>query len=109
MKGGMSGMMKQAKQLQEQMQQAQEQLAEEEVTGQAGGGMVEVTLTCKYAVRSVNIDPSLMEDNDNEMVEDLVAAALNDALQKVEDRSQELMGSLTGGMDLPGGLGDMLK
>jgi hypothetical protein len=109
MKGGMSGMMKQAKQLQEQMQQAQEQLANEEVTGQAGGGMVEVTLTCKYAVRGVNIDPSLLEDNDNEMVEDLVTAALNDALQKVEDRSQELMGGLTGGMDLPGGLGDMLK
>ena len=109
MKGGMSGMMKQAKQLQEQMQQAQEQLGNEEVTGQAGGGMVQVTMTCKYAVRGVQIDPSLLEDNDNEMVEDLVTAALNDALQKVEDRSQELMGGLTGGMDLPGGLGDMLK
>lgn len=109
MKGGMSGMMKQAKQLQEQMQQAQEQLGNEEVTGQAGGGMVQVTMTCKYSVRGVKIDPSLLEDNDSEMVEDLVTAALNDALQKVEDRSQELMGGLTGGMDLPGGLGDMLK
>ena len=109
MKGGMGGMMKQVKQMQEQMQKAQEQLAEEEVTGQAGGGMVQVTMTCKYAVHQVSIDPSLMEDNDNEMVEDLVAAAMNDALGKVETRTQELMGDVTGGLGNIPGLGDMLK
>lgn len=109
MKGGMGGMMKQVKEMQEKVQKAQEQLAEEEVTGQAGGGMVEVTMTCKYSVRNVSIDPSLLEDNDNEMVEDLITAAMNDALQKVENRSQELMGDMTGGLgDIPG-LGDMLK
>lgn len=109
MKGGMGGMMKQVKQMQEQMQKAQEQLAEEEVTGQAGGGMVSVTMTCKHSVRQVKIDPSLLEGNDNEMLEDLVAAAMNDALTKVETRSQELMGDLGGGLgDIPG-LGDMLK
>ncbi len=109
MKGGMDGLMKQAKQMQEQMQKAQEQLAEEEVVGQAGGGMVQVTMTCKYAVRSVSIDPSLMEDNDNEMLEDLFAAAVNDALTKVESRSQELMGDITGGLGNLPGLGNLLK
>ena len=109
MKGGMGGMMKQVKQMQEQMQKAQEQLAEEEVTGQAGGGMVSVTMTCKYSVRQVKVDPSLLQDNDNEMLEDLIAAAMNDALTKVENRSQELMGDMAGGLgDIPG-LGDMLK
>ena len=109
MKGGMGGMMKQVKQMQEQMQKAQEQLGEEEVTGQAGGGMVKVTMTGKYSVHQVNIDPSLLEDNDNEMVEDLVAAAMNDALGKVESRTQELMGDVTGGLGNIPGLGDMLK
>ena len=109
MKGGMGGLMKQAKEMQEKMQQAQEQLADEEVTGQAGGGMVSVTMTCKYSVRQVKIDPSLLEDNDNEMLEDLTAAAMNDALTKVESRSQELMGDITGGMGNIPGLGDMFK
>ncbi len=109
MKGGMGGLMKQAKQMQEQMQKAQEQLAEEEVSGQAGGGMVQVTMTCKYSVRQVSIDPSLLEESDSEMLEDLVAAAMNDALGKVETRTQELMGGIAGGLgDIPG-LGDMLK
>jgi hypothetical protein len=105
----MGGLMKQAKQMQEQMQKAQEQLADEEVTGQAGGGMVSVTMTCKYSVRQVKVDPSLLEDNDNEMLEDLIAAAMNDALTKAESRSQELMGDITGGMGNIPGLGDMFK
>ncbi|MFP4561062.1 MAG: YbaB/EbfC family nucleoid-associated protein [Thiohalorhabdus sp.] len=109
MKGGMGGLMKQAKQMQEQMQKAQEQLADEEVIGQAGGGMVQVTMTCKYSVRKVTIDPSLMEENDAEMLEDLMAAAMNDALGKVETRTQELMGDITGGLGNIPGLGDMLK
>ncbi|HKJ71387.1 MAG TPA: YbaB/EbfC family nucleoid-associated protein [Gammaproteobacteria bacterium] len=109
MKGGMGGLMKQAKEMQEKMQKAQEQLAEEEVTGQAGGGMVSVTMTCKHAVRQVKIDPSLLEDNDSEMLEDLVAAAMNDALTKVENRSQELMGDMAGGLGNIPGLGDMFK
>ena len=109
MKGGMGGLMKQAKQMQEQMQKAQEKLADEEVSGQAGGGMVQVTMTCKYSVRNVTIDPSLLEDNDAEMLEDLMAAAMNDALGKVESRTEELMGDITGGMGNIPGLGDMFK
>ncbi len=107
--GGMSGLMKQAKQMQEQIQKAQEQLAEEEVTGQAGGGMVHVTVTCKYAVHQVNIDPSILKESDVEMAEDLITAAMNDALQKVEQRTQELMGELTSGMNLPAGLAEMFN
>ncbi len=109
MKGGMDGLMKQAKQMQEQVQKAQEQLAEEEVTGQAGGGLVEVTMTCKYAVRGIHLDPSLLEDNDSEMLGDLLAAAMNDALTKVENRSQELLGDVAGGLGNLPGLGDMFK
>ncbi len=102
MKGGMGNMMKQAQQMQERMQKNQEELAKTEVIGQSGAGLVKVTMTCSHAVRRVDIDPSLMEE-DKEMIEDLVAAATNDAVRRVAEMSQEKMGSVTGGMNLPPG------
>jgi DNA-binding YbaB/EbfC family protein len=101
-KGGMGNMMKQAQQMQERMQQAQEDLAKIEVTGEAGAGMVKVTMTCNHSVRRVEIDPSLMED-DKEMIEDLMAAATNDAVRRVQETSKEKMAGVTGGMPLPPG------
>ncbi|GLR71975.1 YbaB/EbfC family nucleoid-associated protein [Agaribacter marinus] len=101
-KGGMGNMMKQAQQMQEKMKRAQDELATLEVTGESGAGMVKVTMTCNHNVRKVEIDESLMED-DKEMVEDLVAAALNDAVRRVQEASQEKMSSVTGGMNLPPG------
>jgi hypothetical protein len=103
MKGGIGNMMKQAQQMQEQMQKAQEELAEMEVTGEAGGGMVKVTMTGRHDVKRVNIDDSLMGD-DREMLEDLVAAAMNDAVRNVEQASQEKMSGLTDGLNLPAGM-----
>ncbi|SFD70612.1 hypothetical protein SAMN05660831_02170 [Thiohalospira halophila DSM 15071] len=103
MKGGIGNMMKQAQQMQEQMQKAQEELAEMEVTGEAGGGMVKVTMTGRHDVKRVNIDDSLMGD-DREMLEDLVAAAVNDAVRHVEETSQEKMSGLTEGLNLPAGM-----
>lgn len=102
MKGGIGGLMKQAQMMQENMKKMQEQLASVEVEGAAGAGMVKVTMTCRYDVKRVNIDPSLLAD-DKDMLEDLVAAAMNDAVRKVEATSQEKMGSLTSGMGLPPG------
>ena len=99
----MNKLMKQAQQMQEQMQKAQEELAEMEVTGEAGGGMVKVTMTGRHDVKRVNIDDSLMGD-DREMLEDLVAAAMNDAVRNVEQASQEKMSGLTEGMNLPAGM-----
>ncbi|GAC28532.1 YbaB/EbfC family nucleoid-associated protein [Brumicola pallidula] len=101
-KGGMGNMMKQAQQMQEKMKKAQDELATLEVTGESGAGLVKVTMSCNHNVRRVDIDASLMED-DKEMIEDLVAAATNDAVRRVAEMSQEKMGSLTGGMDLPPG------
>lgn len=98
----MGNMMKQAQQMQEKMKRAQDELATLEVTGESGAGMVKVTMTCNHNVRKVEIDESLMED-DKEMVEDLVAAALNDAVRRVQEASQEKMSSVTGGMNLPPG------
>jgi DNA-binding YbaB/EbfC family protein len=103
MKGGIGNMMKQAQQMQEQMQKAQEELAEMEVTGEACGGMVKVTMTGRHDVKRVNIDDSLMGD-DREMLEDLVAAAMNDAVRNVEQASQEKMSGLTDGLNLPAGM-----
>ncbi|WP_026340813.1 YbaB/EbfC family nucleoid-associated protein [Thioalkalivibrio sp. ALJT] len=103
MKGGMGGLMKQAQKMQEDMQKVQSELAEMEIEGQSGGGLVSVVMTGKYAVRRVKIDPSLFED-DRDMIEDLVAAAINDAVQKVESTTQERMGSLTEGLGLPAGM-----
>ncbi|PTB85356.1 YbaB/EbfC family nucleoid-associated protein [Pseudidiomarina aestuarii] len=102
-KGGMSGMMKQAQQMQERMQRAQEEIANLEVTGEAGAGMVKVTMLGNHNVRRVTIDPSLFSDDDAEMIEDLVAAAINDAVRRVEQTSKEKMAEVTGGMNLPPG------
>lgn len=101
-KGGMGNMMKQAQQMQENMKRAQDDLAKIEVTGESGAGMVKVTMTCNHNVRRVDVDPSLFGD-DKEMLEDLVAAAINDAVRRVQEATQEKMASVTGGMNLPPG------
>ena len=101
-KGGMGNMMKQAQQMQERMQKTQEELANIEVTGESGAGMVKVTMTCNHNVRRVEVDDSLMDD-DKDMLEDLVAAAMNDAVRRVQETSKEKMGDVTGGMQLPPG------
>ncbi len=103
MKGGLGGLMKQAQKMQENMQKAQEELANMEVTGQAGGGMVSVVMTGRHDVRRVSIDPSLMSE-DKEMLEDLLAAAVNDAVRQIEKTTQERMSSMTAGMGLPPGM-----
>lgn len=103
MKGGLGNLMKQAQQMQEDMQKAQEELANMEVTGQAGGDMVSIVMTGRHDVRRVSIDDSLLKD-DKEMLEDLIAAAVNDAVRKVEAVSQERMASMTSGMPLPPGM-----
>ncbi len=103
MKGGLGGLMKQAQKMQEDMQKVQTELANMEVDGQAGGGLVRVVMTGKHEVRRVNIDPSLFED-DRDMIEDLVAAAINDAVHKAEAAAQERMAGLTEGMGLPAGM-----
>lgn len=101
-KGGMGNIMKQAQQMQDRMQKAQEELAQMEVTGESGAGMVKVTMTCNHNVRRVEVDPSLMDD-DKDMLEDLTAAAFNDAVRRVQETSKEKMGDITGGMPLPPG------
>ncbi|MGB5079351.1 MAG: YbaB/EbfC family nucleoid-associated protein [Burkholderiales bacterium] len=103
MKAQLAGLMKQAQQMQENMRKLQEQLASIEVEGQSGAGMVKVTMTCKHDVRRVSIAPSLLAD-DKDMLEDLVAAAMNDAARKVESAVQEKMVALTGGLGLPPGM-----
>lgn len=103
MKGGMGNLMKQAQQMQAKMQKAQEELANMEVVGESGAGMVKVTMTGSHNVRRVELDDSLMED-DKEMIEDLLAAAVNDAVRRVEEQNKEKMGALTGGMQLPPGM-----
>jgi DNA-binding YbaB/EbfC family protein len=101
MKGGIAGLMKQAQQMQENMKKAQEQLAQVEVEGQSGAGMVKVLMTCGHDVRRVTIDPSVLDDK--EMLEDLVAAALNDAVRRAEQVSQERMAGFSAGLNLPPG------
>jgi len=102
MKGGLGGMMKQAQKMQENMQKAQEELANMEVVGKAGGGMVEVTMTGRHDVKRVKIDDALLGE-DKDMLEDLIAAAVNDAVQMVEKTSSEKMSGMMGGMSLPPG------
>jgi len=102
MKGGIAGLMKQAQQMQENMKKAQEQLAQVEVEGQSGAGMVKVLMTCAHDVRRVSIDASVMDDK--EMLEDLVAAAVNDAVRRVEQVSSERMAGFTSGLNLPPGM-----
>ncbi len=103
MKGGLGNIMKQAQAMQENMKKAQEELANIEVTGESGGGMVSLVMTCRHDVKSVKIAPELLGDiEDKEILEDLVAAAMNDAVRKVEKTSSEKMAGLTGGLDIPG-------
>ena len=102
MKGQVAGLMKQAQQMQENMRKLQEQFATMEVEGQSGAGLVKVVMTCKHDVKRVAIDPSLLGD-DKEMLEDLVAAAFNDAVRRVESTTAEKMGGLASGMGLPPG------
>ena len=103
MKGQLGQLMRQAQQMQANMQKAQEELAGLEVTGESGGGMVKVTMTCRHEVRRVAIDDSLVGD-DREMLEDLVAAATNDALRRVEETVKEKMSGMTAGLGLPPGM-----
>lgn len=95
--------MKQAQQMQAKMEQAQKEIADAEVVGESGAGMVKVTMTGKHDVKRVEISPELLKD-DKEMVEDLVAAAVNDANRRIEKVSQEKMSSVTAGMNLPAGM-----
>ena len=103
MKGGIGQLMKQAQQMQENMKKAQEEMASMTVTGESGAGMVKIVMTCRHQVQSLTIDDSLIGD-DKEMLEDLVTAAFNDALRKVEETVQEKYSGLTAGMGLPGGM-----
>lgn len=102
MKGQLAGLMQQAQKMQENMKRLQDELAQIEVEGQSGAGMVKVTMTCKYQVKRVSIDPSLVGD-DKDMLEDLVAAAVNDAVRRAEETSQQKMASVTAGLPLPPG------
>ena len=102
MKGGLGNLMKQAQEMQANMQKAQEELASLEVTGESGGGLVKVTMTGRHEVRRVAIDDSLLAD-DKDMLEDLVAAAINDAVHKVEKSNQAAMQEMTAGLNLPPG------
>ncbi len=102
-KGGLGNLMKQAQQMQENMKRAQEELANIEVEGQSGAGLVKVIMTCRHDVKRIKIDDSLLGD-DKDMLEDLVAAAVNDAVRKVEATTQEKMGGVMGGMPLPPGM-----
>lgn len=102
MKGGIGNLMRQAQQMQENLQKAQEELANLEVTGESGGGLVKVTMTGRHDVKRVSLDDSLLQD-DKDMLEDLVAAAVNDAVRLVEKASQEKMSGMASGLNLPGG------
>ncbi len=103
MKGGIGDLMKQAREMQTNLQRAQDEIAALEVTGEAGAGMVRVVMTGRHDVRRVHIDPAISGD-DREMLEDLIAAAVNDAVHKVESLSRERLSGLTAGFDLPPGL-----
>ena len=104
MKGGLGNLMKQAQQMQENMRKAQEELALVEVEGQSGAGLVKVVITCRFAVKKVSIDPTLLGD-DKDMLEDLVMAAMNDAVAKAEAATQAKMAGFTAGLNLPPGMG----
>lgn len=100
---GLGQLMKQAQEMQANMEKAQAELADIEVDGEAGGGMVKVRVSCKHEVRKISIEDGLLDD-DKDMLEDMIAAAMNDANRKVEAAIQERMSSVTGGMQLPGGM-----
>ena len=101
MKGGLGNLMKQAQAMQENLRRAQEELARVEVTGTAAGGLVSVTMTCRHDVKRVKVDAGLLQD-DKEVLEDLIAAAVNDAVRKVEKTSQEKLAGLASGLNIPG-------
>jgi nucleoid-associated protein EbfC len=103
MKGQIAGLMKQAQSMQDNLKKAQDELATIEIEGQSGAGMVKVQMTCKHDVKRVTIDPSLLTE-DKDMLEDMVAAAMNDAVRRVEEVTQEKIGKVTAGMNLPGGM-----
>ncbi|MEJ2139035.1 MAG: YbaB/EbfC family nucleoid-associated protein [Gammaproteobacteria bacterium] len=103
MKNPLGNLMKQAQQMQEQMQNAQAELGNLEVQGEAGGGMVSLTMTCRHEVRNITIDPVLLGE-DKDMLEDVLVAAFNDALRKVEKTTQEKYSGMTAGLNLPGGM-----
>lgn len=103
MKADLGQLMKQAQKMQAQMQEAQKELAALEVVGEAGGGLVKLTMTCRHEVRGVSIDPALLGE-DRDMLEDVLVAAFNDALRKVESTVQEKFSGLAGGLGLPGGM-----
>ena len=102
MKGNLAGLMQQAQKMQQEMQKAQDELASLEVTGEAGGGLVKVTMTGKHAVRRVEIDSSLLDDK--EMLEDIVTAAVNDAVNRIASTTQDRMSDMTAGIPLPPGM-----
>ena len=102
MKGQIGQLMQQAQRMQEELKRAQDEIARMEVTGSAGGGMVEVTMTGRHEVRRVRVDRKLMAD-DPEMTEDMLAAAINDAVNKVAEASREKLGGVSSGMNLPPG------
>jgi len=102
MKNQLAGLMKQAQQMQDNMKKAQDELALTEVEGQAGAGLVKIVMTCRHDVKRVSIDPSLLAD-DKDMLEDLIAAAMNDAVRRAEATTQEKMSGLTAGLPLPPG------
>ncbi len=104
MKGNIGNLMKQAQQLQEKMQRAQEEIAALEVTGEAGGGMAKVVMNGRHEVKRVSLDPSIVSADDKDMLEDLIAAAANDAVQKLERVSKDRMSGLMGGLNLPPGM-----
>ena len=102
MKGNIAGLMQQAQKMQQEMQKAQDELANMVVTGEAAGGLVKVTMTGKHAVKRIEIDDSLLDDR--EMLEDIVTAAVNDAVNRITTESQERMASMTAGINLPPGM-----
>ena len=103
MKAGLGQLMKQAQKMQADMKKAQEELADLEVIGEAGGGLVSIRMTCRNQVRQIKIDDSLFGE-DRDMLEDLVAAAFNDALRKAEETTREKMSGMTAGLNLPAGM-----
>jgi len=102
MKGNIAGLMQQAQKMQQEMQKAQEELANMVVTGEAAGGLVKVTMTGKHAVTHVEIDPSLLDDQ--EMLEDIVTAAVNDAVNRIASTTADRMSDMTAGINLPPGM-----
>ena len=103
-RGGMKGLMKQAQEMQKKMQEMQESLSNLEVEGTSGGGIVKIIMNCKNEVKKIDIDPSIIKNNEKEVMEDLIVAALNDAKSKAEEKSQDEMKKLTGGLGLPPGM-----